>query len=266
VLVLAFAGVAMCQAPDDLTGLPDGAGCAGRVIPQGVDNGMIPRTNEQWLADCGVESTKEALLSALADPRPDVRSTAAQTLAQRRQNDALPAIAAAFSVERAPGTRMVMAYALALLGDQPGLAELRGMCKSVSASAEFRLAAAHYLRDLKDDDWLDGFIAALQSVQTSPLSPEPRRDNALIAGLGGLATVLPLDKVSGRQRGEIRALAEGCLSSGSRNLRVAASQAVGRFGDAASAPKLEAAIAREEDEKVRAQMEGDLEKLRTTQH
>jgi HEAT repeat protein len=227
---------------------------------------MAPRTNEQWLERCGVQSTKEALFGALADPRPDVRSVVAQALAQRSQNDALPAIAAAFSAEKAPGTRMVMAYALALLGEKAALDELRSMCRSVSASAEFRLAAAHYLRELDDDGWLGGFVAALRSARTSPLSSEPRRDNALTAGLGGLAIVVPLDKVSGRQMEEIRALAEDCLFSGSRDLRMAASQALAKFGDAASAAKLEAAIAREQDQGVRARMEGDLEKLRATQH
>jgi HEAT repeat protein len=187
---------------------------------------------------------------------------AAQALAQNGRHDALPAIAAALSHENAQGTRVVMDYAMALLGDKQALADLKKMCKSVSASAMFRWSAAGYLRRLHDDSWIDGLIAVIQSEEQASLLLERGRNNLLNVGLLDLVTALPPDKASGRQLDEIREIAGDSLSAVSPDLRIAASQALAAFGDSASAIRLEAAIAREKDQDVRAHMQGDLEKLR----
>jgi HEAT repeat protein len=191
---------------------------------------------------------------------------AAETLAKKGQHDALPAIAAAFSYEKAPGTRMAMAYATAFLGDKEGLVELKSMCKSVRASAMFRWSAAGYLRQLHDDSWIDGLVAVLQAEKRSSLLLERDSANLLRVGLLDLVTALPPDKASGRQLDEIRALAGDSLSAVSPDLRISASQTLAKFGDAASATRLDAAIASEKDQDVRAHMQGDLEKLRLAAH
>jgi HEAT repeat protein len=191
---------------------------------------------------------------------------AAQALAESGKRDAIPAIAAAFSYEKAPGTRMLMAYALAVLGDKQGLADLKGMCKSVGASATFRWSAAQYLRKLHDDSWIGGLIAVLQSEKQASLLLERGRNNLLDVGLLDLVTALPPDKASRSQLDEIRGLAADSLSAVSPDLRIAASQALAAFGDSASATRLDAAIAREKDQEVLSHMKGDLEKLRLSAH
>jgi len=95
---------------------------------------------------------------------------------------------------------------------------------------------------------------------------ERGRNNLLDVGLFDLVMDLTSDKASGGQLDEIRALAGDSLSAVSPDLRIAASHALAAFGDAASATRLDAAIAREEDQDVRAHMQGDLEKLRLAGH
>ncbi len=255
-LMLAIATALASQGRDELEGLPDWGACPA---------GRIPRTTEEILGCRGVQPTKQALLEALGDSRADVRSLAAQTLAQDGQEDSIPAIATAFSVERASGTRMIMAYALALLGERPGVAALRNMCKDSGASAAFRMAAVGYMLRLNGEECVDDLIDVLQSVRDSSSLQDRRRDGFLQVGLIDLEGV-PLEHPSESQLKEIRGLAVGCLSSKSPDLRMAASRALGKFGDTVSAQELERALAAEQDEAVRARMLGDLQRMKDRQH
>ncbi len=226
--------------------------------------GGIPRTMEQMLERRGIQLTKQALLGALLDPRAVVRSLAAQELASDWPNDSITAISAALSAERAAGTREIMAHTLASLGDRQGVAALRAMC-TANFSARLRVTAAEDLLRLNDEHCVDDIIDVLQSVKESTALDDRVRDGFVQVNLIDLEG-LPLEHPSESQLKEIRGLAVGCLSSKSPDLRMAASRALGKFGDTVSAQELERALAAEQDEAVRARMLGDLQRMRDRQH
>ena len=252
-LVLAFATGLASQDLSEPEGTPDiGDPCCVA--------GGIPRTLDQMLERRGIDLTRQALLDALLDPRAVVRSLAAQKLAHDGQSDSIPAIAAALSAEKAVGTREIMAYALASLGDRRGIPELRDMC-TAKFSASLRMTAATDMLSLHDEECVDDFLDLLRSVRDSSSLQNVSRDGFVQVGLIDLE-VLPPEHPSEHQSEEIRELAASCLASKSRDLRMAASRALGKFGDAVSARELDKALATEQDQAVRAKMLEDLQRIK----
>jgi HEAT repeat protein len=218
---------------------------------------------EQMLERRGIQLTKQGLLSALLDLRAVVRSLAARKLAQDGQRDSIPAIAAALSVEDAPGTREIMATSLASLGEEQGFAALRDMC-GANFPAGLRRFAAEDMLILHNEECVDDLVNVLRFVRDSAPG-HPLRDNFLQVGLYDLDTFAP-QHPTGRQQADICALAASCLASKSRDIRIAASRVLGTFGDAASAQELQRTVAVEEDHDVRARMLADVQRLKDRQH
>jgi HEAT repeat protein len=222
-----------------------------------------PPTLEQILEGRGIQLTKQGLLSALLDLRAVVRSLAARKLAQDGQRDSIPAIAAALSVEEAPGTREIMATSLASFGEEQGFAALRDMCRA-NFPAGLRRFAAEDMLVLHNEECVDDLVNVLRFVRDSAPG-HPLRDNFLQVGLYDLDTFPPQHPTE-RQRADFRELAASCLASKSRDIRIAAGRVLGTFGDAGSAQELQRAIAVEEDQDARTRMLADLQRLKDRQH
>lgn len=73
-------------------------------------------TFEQSLKDSGYLLTRESLLSALADPMPDVRSMAAEKIGESGRIEAIPAMMRAFAAERDECTKGNIKFAMHILG------------------------------------------------------------------------------------------------------------------------------------------------------
>jgi HEAT repeat protein len=243
-------------APEGIPDLGDPCCTGGRT------EGPLP-TLEQMLERRGIQLTKQGLLSALLDLRAVVRSLAARKLAQDALRDSIPAIAAALSVEEAPGTREILAASLASLGEEQGFAALRDMCKANFPAGLRRFAASDMLQ-LHNEECVGDLVNVLRFVRDSAPG-HPLRDNFLQVGLYDLDTFPPQHPTE-RQQADFRELAVSCLASKSRDIRIAASRVLGTFGDGTSAQELQRAVAVEEDRDVRTRMLADLQRLKDRQH
>src|SRR5215831_2967542 len=74
-------------------------------------------TPAEELKSRGIELDRVALVEALRNPSPDIRSFAAQELALGNAQDTAPAVAEALASEAVPKARVALSYALAKLGD-----------------------------------------------------------------------------------------------------------------------------------------------------
>jgi len=225
-----------------------------------IDNDCI-LTVEQFLERHGYALTPDDLVSALHDPAAEVRSLAAGKLARGEVRSAVPALVEAFAVERAPGTQMWMASALATLGDDRGLPTLERLCKADGDPAPLHRAAvrsfaAGFMVRLHNKACNDSAIEVLRfraSLRATPVQGASLDvDFSLVGNLEG---------VSERQSKEIREIAERYLDDGRYDVRMAASNVLARFGDDGSVRKLKKALATEPDVTVRARMQAALDQL-----
>jgi hypothetical protein len=229
-----------------------------------VDNDCI-LTSEQFLQRGGYASTFEGLAAALHDSRAEFRSLAAEELAREQKAGALRALLEAFSIERAPGTQVFMAGALAALGDESGLPTLQRLCRGEgdpdpAHRAAVRLLAAGSMVRLGRDTCNDDVIDTLRYYVTAPNVLQGGRVN------NGLTLVLGFRHVSANQSKEVRDLAETCVRGEDAGARMLASDILGRYGDAGSAQKLKSALAVERDVTARARMEAALRRLEGDPH
>src|SRR5215472_16501371 len=78
-------------------------------------------TIEELLESHHVKLTSAGLIEALKDASPEVRSLAAEKLAQDNDKESIPALVAALQVETVAQTRVNVAYALGKLGNERGV-------------------------------------------------------------------------------------------------------------------------------------------------
>jgi HEAT repeat protein len=235
-------------------GIPD-------LIPEMRDGVMMMPSTERALEHYGFALTADALESALHDPRPEVRSLAADKLARLRKKDAVPALVEAFSTESAPGTQMWMARALATLGDGRGLPTVRGLCGDTDDTdpvhrAAVRLFAANFMRLLGREACYDDVVDTLRYL-TALASRSAIQESFVDYGI---SLVPSFRNLSAHQTSEIRELAEALLGDRSE-ARLVASDLLGRYGDAGSALKLKKALASEREVTARSRMETALRAL-----
>jgi len=209
-----------------------------------------PPSTAQLLRQHRVELTKDSLVRALQDPDPQVRYLAAEKLAEDGAQDARPFIATALRIEKVPDTRVNMAFALALLKDENGIASLRSECSDGELPGYLRARAATYLIDLHREDCLDPVLNMLESDTDSD-----SRTQAL--------SVLPSFHVGQQDSQRIFSAVANALADQTPTVRLQASVALGMLGNTVAIPALERALAAEENDAVRLQMKSDLQKLRT---
>lgn len=99
------------------------------------------RRYSDLLRQHGIELDESALINALKNPDASVRFLAAMKLAEDKASNAVPAIEQALVAEKAPRSRVNIALALGLMGDEKGRAELKRICGDRNFVLEFRLYA-----------------------------------------------------------------------------------------------------------------------------
>ena len=247
--------IVLCAQTDD--GIPD-------LIPE--VRGYIAEmpSIERALEHAGYTSTEISLLAALRDPRAQVRSMAAVELAKKHDTDAIPRMLDAALAEKAPGTRIWIADALATLGSEKGATVLLGMCKPRDGvdplhEASLRLIAAGDVLDLGRAACQEDVIDVLRFLGRLGTPSAPEMEGGLV--VLALSIADRHSRAFSHNSEEIRDLASRSLLDSRGYVRMAASNTLGVFGDAASALTLERAASAERDDTVRTRMLANLKLL-----
>jgi HEAT repeat protein len=211
-------------------------------------------TIEQALQRHHVALTQKALVAALRNPDREVRTLAAQKLADDGAKDAIPSLIEALRAETVPLNRVNIATSLALLGDERGLATLKGICNDPGVSGYVRMDAARHVLDRHDDYCRDAVIRELQS------GDDP---DGLINAMHLTFRFARLSEDDSRR---IFDLVVKALSDQTPGVRMAASNTLGRLGNVAAIPHLHEALAKEEVDGCRLEMQMDLERLQKQEH
>ena len=239
-----------------LFSLAAGAGLFGQtdegfpdLIPEQRGGVQYMPTVERALELHGYALTRESLLRGLRDANAQVRSMAADELAKQGDKEAVPSILEALSSEKAIGTRVLMANALAKLGVEAGTVELRAICEPATASNHARLVAAGDLLRAGDATCRDQVVDIVRSINTLESTT---RESLLVYGLtlftGRFAPLFQ------PKAAEVREVATTLLRDRDRGVRMAASNTLSEHGDAASLRELQAAAEVETDNVTRVRM------------
>ena len=89
--------------------------------------------------------TEPALLAALKNPDPEIRSLAAAQLAAADDHPALKEMVRAFQDERDPQVQVNIAGAATWLGSSIAIEQLKTICKDINQPSTVRLDAARYI-------------------------------------------------------------------------------------------------------------------------
>jgi HEAT repeat protein len=217
-------------------------------IPQ--ENGALPTFGE-ILKRHNIQLTQSALVDALRNTDPEVRSLAAHKLAEDKAVETIPAIKDALASEKVPWTRMNIALALAGMGESIGFDTLEDNCKNKDTSADVRARSAEYLLRFNRDS-----MACLSGVL-----------DLLKGGSNGdriaAAELLPRYRNVSKEDSEtvFTGLVEA-LHAPSPAVRIAAGQGLADLGDARGIAELGRAIGGEQEQVVRSRLEEDLGILR----
>ncbi len=198
-----------------------------------------------------VELTEAGLIKALRSRDAHVRGLAAARLAEEQNMSAVPAIDQALAREGVTETRINIAFSLALLGQEKGMQELTKDCSDSRLPGYFRARAVIYMQQLGSKAC---FRAALDILSSDPGSREQ------------ILSLLPqYSHPSKEESDEILAATIKCLTDESGAVRIQAGMALDALGNLSAIPYLENAIAREQDEVVRSQMQASLKELQKQQ-
>jgi HEAT repeat protein len=196
----------------------------------------------------GIELTREGLLKGLRNPDSQVRYLAALRLAEERDSEAAPAIEAALAAEKVPATRINIAIALVELGQPRGSQDLIAACGSPKLPDYLRTRAMLYMLPLGSKEC---FAAAINLLAEDPDS----RNQVLSA--------LPRYREPSREESEeeLRVVVK-CLADKSAAVRAQASISLANLASPSAVMPLQEAIAAEQDDVVRSEMQKSLELLR----
>jgi HEAT repeat protein len=201
-----------------------------------------------------IDLSKDALIAALQSKAAQVRLAAADALAARWPSEAVSPIESALRNESDETIRIDLAFTLAKLGKRTALSNL---CHSPREWGSTRMQAAMMMCQLKDDSCVDSVLKTLRST-SDPNDPRAKWNAMeLVPSLVG--------HLSKEESDRVLALVVDALNDPSEDVRIVASQTINELGFLEGIPQLEAAIAREQDENTRAQMEGELNWLKQAQ-
>lgn len=208
-----------------------------------------PETAKVVLQRRHIALTQSGMVAALRSPDPEVRESAAQVLAENGAKDAIPSIVEALKAETVPANQVNIAFWLAQLGEEMGRASLKGTCDDPSKPRPIRMLAAINMRYLKDDYCLPAVVDALQSDD----DPDSRMQAlSLVPGFGHL---------SPEESQKLFDLVVKALEDQTPGVRMTASHTLGRLGNVSAMPHLQGALAKEDNETCRLQMQIDLQRL-----
>jgi HEAT repeat protein len=205
-------------------------------------------TAEQCLELHHVPLTKDALISALHSDDRSIWSLAAGELANNGTKDAIPELAGLLQSKSVPVERMIVAQALARLGDPQGAEILRSYCNDRTVSVSDRLTAASTLLDFLPKSCPETLIAGLQSDVWQ------FREQAL-------GMVPRFKELSPDEAAQVRVALVRSLSDQESDLRLQATVTMWGLGDRSFVPALQTALAKETDPVVRRGIEYSLQRL-----
>lgn len=210
-------------------------------------------TSAQKLKEHNIPLNKSALVAALRDTDPEVRSLAAAELAEERAMDTVLSIEEALDREDVPTAKINIAAALAHLGEQRGTEILKEACSESGNPEPMKMLATRYLLDFGNPYCIAAEYEALRNE-----SDQDSRIQALglVSKFGGIS---PADKT------ELVNLSVQALNDPSAGVRISAGDALAKLGDSSATPYLQRAAADERDKEVRSQLDLDLRQLQRQQ-
>ncbi len=182
-----------------------------------------------------IDLTETALLAALANPDPEVRSLAAAQLAAMDDRPALPAIIDALEAESDLQVQVNLAGAATWLDSRRALDKLQQLCQNLNVPATTRLDAARYVSN-KD---LPTCFSAVEQVEQSA-----RHADLRILALQSAANYRG-------QGARAQALAVSALTDMDPTVRIAAAQTLQSLRATGAADTLRRALLAEGDDTVR---------------
>ncbi len=146
-------------------------------------------------------------------------------------------------------TQIEFALALALLGDNKGIAMLQKACDDTHTPAHLRMYAAKYILDTKNG-------GCLSTVENFLLSAPDLGSRQL-----AFSEITRFQHVSDADAQKIFAALVTSLRDAEPQIRTGASGALAELGNQSAVPELQKAIAAENGDAVRSSMHSDLRKL-----
>jgi hypothetical protein len=227
------------------------SGFACGQTPTGAGGGPL-RPLADSLRAKGIELTEPALISALRNPDPEVRSLAAMKLGEDHDSDAVPAVETALADEKVLKARIEISMALWSLHDPKGAASLREMCEDASLSIR---TIVDVVQDL---DVIGESSAPCAGRLTSFLETHKDTDSRSIA-LSALPAVIRWAPKA--QAARLTELVQAMLADNDPVVRMESGHLLAQIGSPSSAVALRDAIDRESDNGVRSSLQRDLLKL-----
>ena len=217
---------------------------------------QAPPTIEQSLTKAGVGTSKVELITALRDPRPEVRGMAAVKLAENKDFDSEPAIVAALDVEQIPIERLNIARALGLL-DNPRARETQiDICTDHSVRSDLRLAAANDM-GIPDKKCASSVVEMLAEA-TNPAEQNAELLYLLEKPLASLGEFVSPNLFATA----IRVGLEGQFPF----IRIAAAKCAEKYKLQKARVSLQAALQHEDDEDAKAAMQSAIKRLDESAH
>jgi|ERR1700693_3570070 HEAT repeat protein len=217
--------------------------------PISASNGPLPTFGE-LLKRHHIQLTQPALVDALKNADPEVRYLASQKLAEDKATETIPAIKDALAVEKVPSTRMNIAFALAELGESTGFDILEDNCRNRDLGPGIRARSAEYMLRL-DRESAICLNAVLDVLQTAG---DGYRAEA--------ASLLPrFHNPSAEESEEVFVTLVRALHASGVSVRLEAGRSLADLGDRRAIPELHDAVASEQDQGIRQQLEQDLKLL-----
>ncbi len=216
----------------------------------GVPIGDMP---EQLLKSHHIALTHWSLVAALRSDDAEVRKLTAGILANRWPNDTASAIEEAMLREPVIRNRIWMAFDLAKLRNHTGREMLISECHKRGNWGSDRMLAARFMSDLHDDSCVDSIIDVLQS--NSDPNDTVSKEEAL--------DLVPnfIEHLTQRDSQRVFELVANALDDPAPGVRMDAGDVLVRLGDVTTIPRLEAAIARKQEETCRGALDRDLKQM-----
>jgi HEAT repeat protein len=214
--------------------------------------GSRPETIAEALKRHHVALTRSALVAALQNSDPEVRGLAAAQLAEEEATEAVSAIVKALDAEHVPLTKVNIAFALARLGNEKGVKTLESACHETETVAGVRMTAAMYMVNfLHKNTCLADVVGVLDS----------RNDDQSGNRMQALSLAPSFKGLSEGESQRLVAVTISNLQDTTASVRISASDALVRLGDASAVPYLQKAATVEQDDVVRNAMENALKRL-----
>lgn len=219
----------------------------------GTDGNIVPDNPEKFLRTHHVVITEEGLVAALRSPNTGVRNAAAGVLADRWPARALPTLEQAIKDEKDEFTRVTIAFRLAKIGGQAGRDALRSECHSDGNWGSTKMFAAKSLIELDDYSCVDSLLKILKTT-SDPQDTYAKEETIELVPrlLGHLGEFKPQ---------QIYELLETALEDPAVGVRMDAARILGQLGVVHAIPKLQAAIAKEQEPGIKDIMKTELSRL-----